>query len=135
MIDNLGKKKFGWHVRFQHPLSIKVRKKLHQFVLSKLETVLKKSDTVVLEGTFFTEELRKPLYSFSHAHAADLIFVETVLPEDINIERVQDNSRIWKLGMFLRWKRKYEALKMKHTQIDTSRDVDEQIDKFLKQIT
>lgn len=134
MINNLGKKKFNWHVRFQHPLSTEVRKKLHQFVLSKLETVLKKNNTVVLEGTFFTDELREPLYSFCRAHSAELVFVETILPEDINIKWVQTNSRIWKRGILRRWKRKYEPLKIKHTQIDTSRDIDKQIDKFLKQI-
>jgi len=134
MIDNLGKKKFDWHRRFQHPLSTEVRRKLHQFVLSKLETALKKGDKVVLEGTFFTEKLREPLYSFCHTHSVNLVFVETVLPEDTNIERVQDKSRLWRRGILLRWKKKYESPKMKHTRIDTSKDVDEQINKFLKQI-
>lgn len=134
----LGREKYEWHVKFQRPFPSEIRKKLYEMLFNEVKKYIKSGKGVVLEGTFYSKIFRDALCNLVISCKVKSYIVEIICPENIVKERItkrfEKEGGYARFGIYKNMKKIWEPIGEEHITIDSNKNVDEQIDKFLKQI-
>lgn len=134
----LGKEVYKERIKKQliHPYH--VRKRVYEQMCIEVEKLLKENKDVIVEATFYTKELRGMVYKLAKFLKAKLYIVEVVCPDKIVkkriVKRFRETGHPARIGIYEGIKNIWEPIEEEHFVIDTGKDIDEQVDKFLKQI-
>jgi len=110
-------------------------------MLSEAKKSLDKNKNVVCIGSFYSKKLRRVFYDFAMTQDIKFYIVKVVLPENILKKRIiKRQIKINKEKLFATWdiykkeKDLWQPIEAKYTTIDSSKNIDKQVNKFLKQI-
>jgi len=69
------------------------RRLVYDAMFREAEAVLKKSKSILLDATFYTQELRRRAAGIAAGHKLRLIILETVCPQEVAIKRILARTR------------------------------------------
>lgn len=93
--------------------------KIYKEMLEQAETALNKGQNVVLDGTFFKKELRKPYREMATKYQANLYWMEIKAKEDVIRTRVSQRRAYSEADfeVYLKIKSQYEPLEAPHLEL------------------
>jgi len=105
------------------------KQSVYDEMFSRAKELIEGGKDVILDSTFAKKENRDKAQEITK----DFRIVETICPENIVKERIEkrfeDESEA-KFEHYLKYKQFFDSIKEKHSIIDTSKDIDEQLEKF-----
>jgi hypothetical protein len=133
--------KFEWYLKTRRRFPFYTRKKVYEAMLFETKNHLNKNKNVVCTGSFYSKKLREIFYDFLISQNIEFYIVNVVCPENILKKRIAKRQiRAKKEEIIATWdiykkeKSLWQPIEEKHVIIDSSKDINEQVDKFLKQI-
>lgn len=137
----LGREKFKWYLKTRKRFPFYIRRKVYGSMLSEVKKFLNKNKNVVCTGSFYSKKLRKIFYDFLIPRGIKFYIVNVVCPEGMLKERIikreialKEEKVIATWNIYKKEKSLHQPIEEKHTIIDSSKDINEQINEFLKQI-
>ncbi|UCD03687.1 MAG: AAA family ATPase [Candidatus Woesearchaeota archaeon] len=108
--------------------------------LNEVRKLMSKNKIVIMDAVFDKEKLRNKFYKMIKEVGGELIIVKVTAPEKIIRERIQkDNSKRRpgftkesRLRIYEIMKKGWEPIKKDHIVIDSSKDINEQLDELIK---
>lgn len=103
--------------------------KVYQLLLKIAKGDLLSGKSVILDGTFYSEDLRNEAVKLAQKYEAQIHFIEVVCKEKIIKDRIEkrlnkDNSESEANYLaYLKMKKVWEPIKEKHIIIDNSKDL------------
>lgn len=119
----------------------KARLKFHKSKIDNIKKSFEKYDIVFLDTCFDMAQSRRLFYEFAKNSGIDLVIIEVVCSEETVKKRilehrheeermVGDKETRWKI--YHQMKSQWKAIKKKHFILDSEKDVQGQLNKFLK---
>lgn len=91
------------------------KKMVYDELFHRVNGILKKRVTVILDGTFHQKNLRKRIYSIAKENNTNVVLIECYCSEDFIKERLKrrkkapdDASNVYKLNVYMKLKEAYE---------------------------
>lgn len=110
--------------------SQKARQGVYDEMFRRARQLLKESQNVVLDATFYSRKWRKIAKNIAKSLKVDFKIIEVVCPQELVRKRMQkrkgDESEA-EYKHYLIYKKLFQPVKEKHTTIDTSRGIDRQL--------
>lgn len=108
----------------------KERQGVYKEMFNRAKKLLKKDQNVILEATFAERKYRQEAKKIARNLKAGLKIVEVVCPQSLvkerMVKRTGDESQA-EFKHYLMYKKFFEPIKEKHIVIDTSQDIDKQL--------
>ncbi len=133
----LGESRYRWHIKHQIPFPMWLRSRVYREIHTRLTKLLEKTKIVIVDGIYPCRRFRQELLEIAgkfgaHVYVIEIICQENVLKARLMKRRKSGHPAGW--GMYMRLKRIWEPINIKHATIDTTSNIDEQIDKVIKEI-
>ena len=125
---------------FERPKYTKREKLLvYDLLFEMTEKFLKSAKNVVLDGTFYKKELRKRMRKIAEKMKSEFHVVEVRCDEDILMERMGKRTKKQTpsdadFAIYKKIKKEFEPIREKHFVINTGKDWEKEIERFLKTI-
>lgn len=109
--------------------------KVYDYIFNMSEEMISKGQVVILDAVFFKDSLRKKALSIT----SDSHLIEVICPEEIVKDRLEKRTNdVSDAGydIYLEYKlHRYEAIKEEHFILDSSKDLENEVEKLLKYIS
>ncbi len=108
------------------------KNKVYKALLEQAKTALEEGQVVVVDGTFFKKELRRPFLELSEVADSPIRWIEIKASESVIKERVSQSREYSEadFDVYLKIKKAYEPLEEKHLVLHSDEDpIDEMIAK------
>lgn len=125
---------------FEKPKYTKEEKSLvYSLLFEMAEKFLRSAKNVVLDGTFYKKELRENVKEIAKKVKSDFHMVEVRCDEKILKERMEKRKKQKTpsdadFEIYRKIKKQFEPIREKHFVFDTGKDLEKQIERFLKTI-
>jgi len=105
------------------------KRRVYEEMLLRARQLIEKGKDVILDATFSKRVYRDEAKKISKGK---YIIIETVCPEEIAKERLETRDEIGaNYKTHLKCKKNFEPVEEEHVIIDTSKDIDRQLEKFV----
>ncbi len=125
---------------FEKPKYTKKEKELiYNLLFEMTEKFLKSAKNVVLDGTFYKKELRERVRKIAENMNSDFHIVEVVCDEKILKKRMGKRTKKRTpsdadFEIYKKIEKEFEPIREKHFVVETGKDWEKEIEKFLKTI-
>ncbi len=125
---------------FDEPKYTEKEKSLvYELLFEMAEKFLRSAKNVVLDGTFYKKEFREQIRKIAESMKSEFHVVEVKCEERILRKRMgkrkgKKTPSDADFGIYRKIKKEFEPIRGKHFVVDTGKDWEKQIDRFLKTI-
>jgi hypothetical protein len=110
---------------------------VYGLLFEKADNFLKASRKVVLDGTFYKEELRERARKIAEKNRSTFAIVEVVCSEKIVKYRLEERAKTKSISdadfrVYKKIRQHFEPIRQEHFTIDSGKDVKKQIARFME---
>lgn len=115
------------------------KERVYSALLETAEKFLRNGKGVVLDGTFYREDLRRKAMDVAERTGSEFHMVEVVCDDETARKRMEKRKKKGSVsdadfGVYLKLKKQFEPIREKHAVIESGRNEDAQIERFLKSL-